>query len=97
MPNYVVLMNWTEQGVRNAKDAVDRYEAGRSELEAVGVRLRETLWTIGPYDIVNLIEAPDDETLSAALLALAGLGNVRTVTMRAFDSGEMRRVLGRIP
>jgi uncharacterized protein with GYD domain len=97
MPNYVVLMSWTEQGARAAKDSVDRYEAGRSQLEGMGVRLRETLWTIGPYDVVNVVEAPDDETLAAGMLAVAGQGNVRTLTMRAFDSGEMRSVVGRMP
>jgi uncharacterized protein with GYD domain len=93
MPTYVGLFNWTEQGVRAAKDTVDRYEASRPELEALGVTVRDIQWTVGPYDIVSTFEAPDDETLSAALLVLAGAGNVRTTTMRAFGPEEMRGVI----
>ena len=97
MPRYVVLMNWTEQGVRTARETVDRYERAQGELEGMGVRLTSVNWTIGPYDLVTTVEAPDDETLSAALLGLAGQGNLRTVTMRAFDADEMRGIVGRIP
>ena len=97
MPTYVVLMNWTDQGVRSAKETVDRYEASREQLESLGVRLRETYWTVGPYDLLTIGEAPDEETLSAALLALAGQGNVRTTSLRAFSADEMRGIVQRIP
>src|SRR5919199_1271340 len=93
MPTYIVLMNWTEQGVRNAKDTVDRYEAARGEFEGFGVQFRDAYWTAGPYDIVSTVEAPDEETLSAALLKLGGAGNLRTTTMRAFSADEMRGVI----
>jgi uncharacterized protein with GYD domain len=93
MPTYVALLDWTEQGVKGAKDTVDRYEGARSAFEERGVRLRETLWTMGPHDVVVIVDAPDDETLSAAMLTLAGQGNVRTTTMRAFSADEMRGVL----
>ena|SRR6266516_2736652 len=97
MPTYVALFNWTEQGVKGAKDTVDRYEATRPELEALGVKVRDIYWTVGPYDLVSTFDAPDDETLSAALLTLAGAGNVRTTTMRAFSAEEMRGVVQRMP
>ena len=97
MPTYVVLVNWTEQGVQNAKDTVDRYERARGQLEGMGVRFVDVYWTVGPYDIVTVFDAPNDETLSAGLLALAGQGNLRTTTMRAFSAEEMRGIVGRIP
>jgi uncharacterized protein with GYD domain len=97
MPRYVVLMNWTEQGVKAAKDTVDRSEQGREAFKKLGVDLTDVYWTVGPYDIVSIIDAPDDERLSAALLALAGQGNVRTKTMRAFSADEMRSVLQQMP
>jgi uncharacterized protein with GYD domain len=59
----------------------------------MGVKLETTVWTMGRYDIVAFIEAPDDETLSAALLRLAGTGNLRTETMRAFTAEEMGRIV----
>jgi uncharacterized protein with GYD domain len=92
MPRYVALLNWTDQGVRTAKDTVRRYEEARGALEQMGVRLETTLWTMGRYDIVTVIEAPDDQTLSTALLRLAGQGNLRTETMRAFTAEEMGRI-----
>ena len=96
MPTYVLLMNWTDQGVKGAKDTVDRYEAARPQLEQAGVTLRDVYWTMGPYDLVTIGEAADDETVSAALLTLAGQGNLRTQTLRAFSAEEMRGVTGRM-
>lgn len=97
MPTYVALLNWTEQGMKNVKDTVDRYEEGRQSLEQLGATVREIFWTVGPYDLVATVDAPDDATASAALLALASEGNVRSLTLRAFTADEMRGVLQRIP
>lgn len=95
MPTYINLLNWTEQGIKNFKDTVDRYESARGDLEKIGLTLRDAYWTLGPYDIVTISDAADDETASAGLLALGGAGNVRSVSMRAFNSDEMRRVIER--
>jgi uncharacterized protein with GYD domain len=97
MPRYVVLIDWTEQGVRNFKDTVDRYDAANSQLESIGVRFTDVYWTLGAHDIVSVIEAPDDESLAAGLLAVAGQGNIRTTTLRAFSRDEMRSVIGKAP
>jgi uncharacterized protein with GYD domain len=97
MPRYVVLIDWTEQGVRNFKDSVDRYEAANSQLESLGVRFTDIYWCLGSHDIVSVVESPDDETLAAGLLAVAGQGNIRTQTLRAFDRDEMRSVIGKAP
>jgi uncharacterized protein with GYD domain len=93
MPHYVLLMNWTEQGVKTFKDSVDRSEAARTALAAQGLDLGEIYWTIGPYDLVCISEAPDDASLSAALLALGAQGNLRTTTLRAFTADEFRGVI----
>ena len=97
MPRYVVLIDWTEQGVRNVKDTVDRYEAASTQLEGLGVRFEDTYWTLGNHDIVSIVDAPDDESLAAGLLAVAGAGNIRTTTLRAFTADEMRSVVGKVP
>ena len=96
MPTYIALIDWTEQGVRNFKDTVDRYEAASGQLEALGVSFKEIYWTLGAHDIVSVIEAQDDETLAAGLLAVAGQGNIRTTTLRAFNADEMRSVIAKI-
>jgi uncharacterized protein with GYD domain len=97
MPTYVALIDWTEQGVRGFKDSVDRYEAASGQLEALGVDFKQVYWTLGTHDIVSIIDAPDDETLAAGLLAVAGQGNIRTTTLRAFTGDEMRSVIGKAP
>jgi uncharacterized protein with GYD domain len=93
MPTYVTLINWTEQGVSNFKDSVDRYEAARDAMSGLGVSFKEIYWTVGPYDIVGIVEAPDDESATAALLSVAAQGNIRTTTLRGFTAAEMRAVI----
>ncbi len=95
MPAYIALIDWTDQGVRDFKDTVDRYEAAQSAFESLGVRFTDVWWTLGTHDIVATVEAPDDETLAAALLSVAGQGNIRTTTLRAFTREEMRTVIGK--
>jgi uncharacterized protein with GYD domain len=96
MPTYVTLIRWTDQGVRNAKGSIQRAGAFRSDLERRGGKLLSIYWTQGQYDIVTTIEALDDQTAMAALLALGGLGNVRTETLHAFNETEMQSVIQKL-
>jgi uncharacterized protein with GYD domain len=93
MATYVTLINWTDQGVRDYKDTVDRYEAAQEAMGKGGASFKDVYWTIGPYDIIGILEAPDDEAAMAALLSVAGQGNIRTTTLRAFNTSEMRSVI----
>jgi uncharacterized protein with GYD domain len=93
MPRYVTLINWTDQGVKNYKDTIDRYEAAQEAMRKVGASFTDVYWTVGPYDLVGIVEAPDDEAATAALLSAAGGGNIRTTTLRAFNAAEMRNVI----
>jgi uncharacterized protein with GYD domain len=96
MPRYVVLVNWTEQGVRNVKETLERTDSGGEIAEKHGLKLEQAYWTVGPYDMVAIFEAPDDEALSAHLLEIGSLGNVRTTTLRAYDEEEMSGILRRL-
>lgn len=96
MARYVVLFDWTDQGVRNATDTVQRVGQARAAWEPRGVRIEALYWTLGDHDIVAVIEAPDDATMAASLLQLASAGNVRSKTLRAFDESEMQAVLGQL-
>ena len=96
MPKYVTLYNWTDQGVKSAKETVDRYEAAKGLAESNGGTLEAAYWTIGPYDLVGISEFPDDETGTAVSLQLAEAGNVRTVTMRAFNEDQMRGIIAKM-
>jgi uncharacterized protein with GYD domain len=96
MANYVILINWTAQGIANGKDSLDRASKAAATLKKLGGRMKTNMWTIGPYDAVSLIEAPDDETVTAFCLAVGAEGNVRTTTMRAFDRNEMGVIFDRL-
>ncbi|GHB72693.1 GYD domain-containing protein [Streptomyces viridiviolaceus] len=95
MPTYVTLLNWTDQGIRNYRDTAKRAEAFGSAVQKLGANLLNVFWTVGPYDLVAVVEAPDDETATAAILQLGGVGNVRTTTLRAFGKEEMDRILAK--
>jgi uncharacterized protein with GYD domain len=95
MPSYITLMNWTDRGVKTFRDSVDRADAAEVALSPAGIRFKDLYWTVGAYDLVATFEAPDEETLAAALLTLAAQGNLRTTTLRAFSSDEMRGVIAK--
>ena len=95
MPSYIVLMNWTDQGVKSFKESVDRADAAEIALNPAGIRFTDIRWTVGAHDLIATLEAPDEETLAAALLTLAAQGNLRTTTLRAFTADEMRRVIAK--
>jgi len=95
MPSYITLMNWTEQGVKGFRESVNRADAAEVALSPAGIRFKDLYWTVGAYDLVATFEAPDDETLAGALLALAAQGNLRTTTLRAFSAEEMRGVIAK--
>jgi uncharacterized protein with GYD domain len=97
MPNYVALMNWTDQGVKNFTASVERSEAAEAALGQAGVTFESLYWTIGVYDLVAVLEAPDEETLTASLLNLASQGNLRTTTLRAFTADEMKGIIAKAP
>jgi uncharacterized protein with GYD domain len=96
MARYVSLIQFTDQGIRNVKDTIKRSEAAIAEAEKMGMKISEEFWTLGAYDIVLLLDAPDDETMTAFMLKVGSLGNVRTATMRAFGREEMEGILGKI-
>ena len=96
MAKYVVLVNWTEQGVREAKDTTDRAKKVEGMAKDMGCNMDLLLWTLGRYDIVGIFDAPDDETAALFGLKVSGLGTVRTETLRAFTSSEIGSIIGKL-
>ena len=96
MPTYVVLANYTDQGIRKVRDTITRLDRGGELAQKYGSTLEQAYWTVGPYDMVSIIEAPDDEALSAYLLEICTLGNIRTTTLRAYDEEEMTGIIERL-
>jgi uncharacterized protein with GYD domain len=96
MPTYIVLGQFTDQGIRSVKDSPKRAGAMRDAGKKVGVTVKDVYWTLGSYDVVTVLEAPDDESVTALLLSTGSLGNVRTTCMRAFNADELAKVIGKI-
>ena len=96
MATYIVFGNFTEQGIRNAKDLPKRKEAFKEMAKQLGVMVKDLYWTLGQYDIVLILEAQDDAAVAELGLSLGKLGNVRTQTMRAFGPAEVTKLLDKM-
>jgi len=96
MPTYIVLGQFTDQGIRNVKDSPKRAEALKALAKKAGGTIKDVYWTLGQYDVVTVVEAPDDVAMTAVLLSTGGLGNVRTQCLRAFNADEMGKILGKM-
>ena len=89
MAKYVLLLQYTDQGIRSVKNTTKRAAALKGEIAGkFGVKVSEVLWTLGQYDGVIVAEAPNDEAMAACSLSLAMLGNVKIQTLRAFQAPE---------
>ena len=96
MPAYMLLCNFTDQGVRNIKEAPQRRAAARELATKCGVEIKTGYLAIGPYDLVIHVEAPDDDALATFLLSLGSKGNVRTTTLKLFPEAEYDKILARV-
>jgi uncharacterized protein with GYD domain len=96
MPSYVLLANFTDQGMRNIKDTISRAEAFQAMAKRSGVTLKELCWTMGRYDVVAVFEAADDESAAALALSASSLGNTTCETLRAFSFDDMKTILGKM-
>ncbi len=97
MATYIMLSRFTEQGVQTIKDGPARLDAAKQALQRLGAQLKDFYLTVGQYDAVVVIEAPDDETVAKASLAIGAIGNVRLETLRAFTEDEYRGIVGALP
>ena len=97
MATFIVLGNFTEQGIRNIKESPKRADAFRALAAKSGVKVKEIYWTLGHYDLVTIVEAPDAATVTSVELAVASLGNIKTETLTAFSADEFGKILGKMP
>ena len=97
MPTYIGLLSFTEQGMRNIKESPNRVEAARQAIQAAGGEMKSFYYTMGQYDAVSIIEAPDDQVASRIVFAVGSQGNVRFETLKAFTVDEMRSIVAGLP
>ena len=96
MVRYVVLVNFTDQGMKQIAETLNRADTFGKSAQKAGASVKSQYWTVGAYDGVLVLEAPDEQTAAALLTKLGSLGNVHTQTLRAFDRGEMEGILGKM-
>jgi uncharacterized protein with GYD domain len=93
MPTYVMLANWTDQGLKAIANGPRRLDAAKKTLEDMGGHFRSLHMTMGQFDLIGIYEAPDDAIAARYILTLGQLGNVRTVSMKAFPEEAYRMIV----
>ena len=93
MATFILLANWTEEGFRSIADSPSRLDAFRTACEEQGAHIVSYYVTMGPYDMVIIVEAPDDETVARLALKGGSQGHTRTLTLKAFDEDAYRRLV----
>ena len=96
MPTFLVLWNWTEQGIRNFKDSPKRVEAFKQLVEKNGGKVVQFLYTMGKYDGAAFLETPNDEAFLKIALGVGSLGNIRSTTLKAWTVSEAAKVFSQL-
>jgi uncharacterized protein with GYD domain len=96
MPTYIATVKFTPQGVAAVKDTGKRAGAFKNAARKLGVKVTDIYWTLGPFDGLVIMEADNEQAITAAMLQLAAQGNVQTQTARAFDAGEIEKIVARL-
>ena len=94
MATYLMLLNWTDQGIKTVRESPKRFDAAKKLAKDHGGEIKAGYMTIGSFDLALVVEMPNDEKLASFALKLGALGNVRTTTLRAYPEDEYRKILG---
>ena len=97
MPTYIALLKWTPQGLQNVKQSPSRLDGARKAFQSVGVTMKSFFMVTGQYDMVAVVDAPDDAALAKAILATTSMGSIVSETCRAFTEDEYRQIIAGLP
>jgi uncharacterized protein with GYD domain len=97
LSHYILLINWTEQGISKITESPDRYSSFKALVEKAGGKLIGGYYTLGEYDVVIIIEVPNDEVVMSLMLKVGSAGNVRTKTLKAFTAEEGIKIIKDLP
>jgi uncharacterized protein with GYD domain len=97
MATYIMLANWTDQGLKAIADGPRRLDGAKKTLEEMGGHFRALYMTMGQFDLVGIYDAPDDAIAARYILLLGQLGNIRTVSMKAFPEEAYRQIVNSLP
>lgn len=94
---FILSINWTDQGIRNVKDAPKRAQAARDLGKKVGVDIKQIYLTSGESDLVAIVETANGDNIAKFAMALGAAGNVRTRTARAWSESEFVKLISDLP
>ncbi len=94
MSKYIALINWTDKGIKAAKDSPARADKAKKLAKKLGGEFQHLFMTMGAYDLVAVIDMPSDEAMAKFSLTVAAEGNIRTTTLKAFDEAGYRKIIG---
>jgi uncharacterized protein with GYD domain len=97
MPTYMIMSKWTPQGLENLKQSPNRLDAARKAYESAGMKLSQFWMVTGQYDMIAILEAPDDLAAAKAILTSISQGSFTTETCRAFTEDEYRKIIAGLP
>ena len=97
MASYIMLLNYTDQGIRTIKQSPMRADEAHKLAKSCGAEMKAVYMTLGAHDLVAILEAPNDEAMARFALAAAALGNVRSTTLKAFSETEYRKIIESLP
>ena len=96
MATFITTIKFTQQGIKDIDHSTKRAAIFKTEAKKFGAKVKEIYWTLGDYDGLLILEAPDDETATAVILHLGAMGNVHTSTCRAYTAGEMEKINAKV-
>ncbi len=97
MAKYISLVNYTQKGVENIKDSPNRLDAFKQACQSMGAKVEGFYLTMGRYDLVVILDAPDPETVAKIILTTASRGAISTETLPAFTEEEYRKIISELP
>jgi uncharacterized protein with GYD domain len=97
MKTYVALVSWTQKGIQEIRESPSRVEKAKAAVAAAGGEMKAIYVTMGRYDMVAVIEVPDEATYAKIMLTLASKGGVRTETLSAFSADEFGKIVAALP
>jgi uncharacterized protein with GYD domain len=97
MPTFIIMLSWTEQGIRNVKDSPKRLQAAREAAKKLGVEIKQVFLTNGEFDLLAIMETADGNNVAKLALALGAQGNLRSHTVRAWPEAEYVKLMSELP
>jgi uncharacterized protein with GYD domain len=97
MPKYIGLINYTQKGIENVKDSPNRFDAFKKLCKSMGANVEAIYLTMGRYDLMVIVDAPNSEVIAKIMLSTASKGSASTETLQAFTEEEYRKIMAALP